>query len=75
MPTYQVGDAESADPRPLVPHRPLTCVPCGAVLGSVSAVHAHASMTAASVCGVFPEARPAVERHERDCPARRLGGA
>jgi hypothetical protein len=33
MPTYQIGDAEPADPRPLVPKRPLTCVQCGAVLG------------------------------------------
>jgi len=74
MPTYQIGDAEPADPRPLVPKRPLTCVQCGAILASVTAVHAHAAMTAAAVCGVFPEARPAVERHERDCPAGHRGG-
>jgi hypothetical protein len=68
MPTYRIGDAEPADPRPLVPLRPLTCVQCGAGLGSVKAVHAHACMTAAGVGSVFPEARPAVERHELYCP-------
>jgi hypothetical protein len=31
-------------------------------------------MTAAAVCGVFLEARPAVERHECYCPVGHGGG-
>jgi hypothetical protein len=73
MPTFRIGDAEPADPRPLVPLRPLTCVQCGAALGSVKVVHPHSAMTAA-VFGVFPEARPAVECHECYCPVGHGGG-
>jgi len=74
MPTYRIGDVDPAATWRPVPHRPLTCVQCGALLGSVMAIHPHASMTATAVCGVFPEARPAVARHERDCPAGHRGG-
>jgi hypothetical protein len=74
MPTYRICYAEPADPQPLVPLRPLTCVQCGAALGSVRAVHAHGCMTATAVCSVFPEARLAVERHECHYPVGHGGG-
>jgi hypothetical protein len=70
MPTYRIGDVDPAAPWRRVPQRPLSCEQCGVVLGSVPAVHPHASMTGASVRGVFPEARPAVDRHEQECPSR-----
>ena len=67
MPTYQVGETVRDGARRLVPLRPLTCEQCGAALGPITAVHAHAGMNAGAVCGVFPSARPRVERHEREC--------
>ena len=67
MPTYRIGDIDPAAKWQPVPRRPLTCEQCGAALASVGAIHPHAGMTAAAVCGVFPEARPAVEQHEVEC--------
>lgn len=67
MPTYQIGGADRVDAGQPVPIRSLTCEKCGAALGTVSAVQPHTGMTAATVCGVCPVARPGVERHEREC--------
>lgn len=69
MPTYQVGDVNRGDVWRPVPQRVLLCESCGAVLGFVAAVQPHTGMTATSVAGVFPAARPLVEHHERECPA------
>ena len=72
MPTYQVGGVDRADSWQPVPERPLTCEECGSELGSVTAVQPHARMTAAAVRGVFPQARPMVERHEAECPGSKV---
>ena len=69
MPTYRVSDVDRAAAWQPVPRRPLTCEQCGAALESVGAIHPHAGMTSTAVSGVFPEARPEVERHEVECPA------
>jgi hypothetical protein len=70
MATYKLGPASGKGqmPKPTF-RRPVICEQCAEALGNVDSVAEFSGMSANLVCAMWPEMRPAVRRHEEDCPS------
>jgi hypothetical protein len=70
MATYKLGPASGRGkmPKPTF-RRPVICEQCAEALGNVDSVPEFSGMSAHLVCAMWPEMRPAVRRHEEECPS------
>lgn len=67
MPSYRVGVANPADPRAYGQDRPVHCLCCNHVIGTVDVIGPLSQLDVSFVESVWPALAESVHRHEREC--------
>ncbi len=67
MPSYRVGTAAEVGQRVPGQERPVLCVGCGRVIGSVAVIGPLSGLDAGFVADVWPELAESVLQHEQVC--------